>query len=271
MRARGEGGGSGRARGDGHAYESHEDDDGPRGPRRDGTMSGGLEIRPVVGIGEVRPGDDLAALLAAAIGDLADGDVVVVTQKVVSKAEAQLVPIDPNDPQSKAKIVENESVRVLRRRGDLVISETRHGFVCANAGVDLSNVEDGWAALLPDDPDRSARRIRDGLRAQRDVSVAVVVSDTFGRVWRRGLTDVAIGCAGIRPVVDLRGTADSHGRPLEVTEVCVVDELAAAAELVMGKATGTCAAVVRGVDPAWLGRGDVTRDVVRPAAEDLFR
>jgi coenzyme F420-0:L-glutamate ligase/coenzyme F420-1:gamma-L-glutamate ligase len=234
-------------------------------------MSRALEIRPVAGIREVRPGDDLAGLLAGAIDDLQNDDVVVVTQKVVSKAEAQLVPIDPNDPQSKTKIVEGESVRVLRRRGDLVISETRHGFICANAGVDLSNVEDGWAALLPEDPDRSARRIRDALRHRLDVSVAVVVSDTFGRVWRRGLTDVAIGCAGIRPVVDLRGTADAYGRNLEVTEVCVVDEICAAAELVMGKASGICAAVVRGVDPAWLGRGSVADDVVRPAAEDLFR
>ncbi|HLM65679.1 MAG TPA: coenzyme F420-0:L-glutamate ligase [Acidimicrobiales bacterium] len=231
----------------------------------------GLQIRPVVGIGEVCPGDDLAGLLAKAIDDLRDGDVVVVTQKVVSKAEAQLVPLDPNDPESKAKIVESESVRILRRRGEMVISETRHGFICANAGVDLSNVEQGWAALLPEDPDRSARRLRDGLRNYLDVSVAVIISDTFGRVWRRGLTDVAIGSAGITPVVDLRGTLDDFGRPLEVTEMCVVDELAGAAELVMGKATGNCAAVVRGIDPAWLGRGDVVREVVRPASEDLFR
>ncbi len=126
----------------------------------------GLQIIPVEGIGEVRPGADLSRLLAQA-ADVADGDVLVVTQKVVSKAEAQLVPIDPRDPASKTRIVEGESVRILRRRGDLVISETRHGFVCANAGVDLSNVEEGWAALLPDDPDRSARRLRDGIRAAR--------------------------------------------------------------------------------------------------------
>ncbi len=230
-----------------------------------------LEIRAVEGIGEVGPGDDLVDLLVKARPQLEDGDVVVVTQKVVSKAEAQLVPIDPHDPTSKAKIVEGESVRILRRRGDLVVSETRHGFVCANAGVDLSNVEHGWAALLPEDPDRSARRLRDGLRARFGVTVAVVISDTFGRAWRRGLTDVAIGCAGIRAIVDLRGTADSNGRELQVTEVCVVDELAAAAELVMGKSRGICAATIRGVDPAWLGRGEVRAEVVRPPAEDLFR
>jgi len=234
-------------------------------------VSRGLQIIPVEGIGEVRPGQDLSRLLAQAAGDLADGDVLVVTQKVVSKAEAQLVPIDPGDPASKARIVEGESVRILRRRGDLVISETRHGFVCANAGVDLSNVEDGWAALLPDDPDRSARRLRDGIRARTGVEVAVIISDTFGRAWRRGLTDVAIGCAGIRAVVDLRGSEDALGRELVATEVCVVDELAAAAELVMGKATGICAAIVRGVDPTWLGRGEVRAEVVRAPADDLFR
>ena len=132
-------------------------------------------------------------------------------------------------------------------------------------------MDDGWAALLPEDSDRSARRIRDGLRARLGVEVAVIVSDTFGRPWRRGLTDVAIGCAGIRAIVDLRGTADAKGRELQVTEVCVVDELAAAAELVMGKASGIAAAIVRGVDPTWLGRGEVRAEIVRPPAEDLFR
>jgi coenzyme F420-0:L-glutamate ligase / coenzyme F420-1:gamma-L-glutamate ligase len=234
-------------------------------------MSPRLEILAIEGIGEVRPGDDLVSLIVQAQPDLQDGDVLVVTQKVVSKAEAQLVPIDPGDPDSKAKIVEGESVRVLRRRGDLVVSETRHGFVCANAGVDLSNVSHGWAALLPEDPDRSARRLRDGLRHRLDVDLAVIISDTFGRPWRRGLTDVAIGCAGIRAIVDLRGTADTNGYELQATEVCVVDELASAAELIMGKATGICAAVVRGVDPSWMGRGEVRAEIVRPSAEDLFR
>ena len=230
-----------------------------------------LEISPVDGIPEVRAGDDLAALIAAAAPALRDGDVLVVTQKVVSKAEGAMVRIDAEDPRGHKAIVEDQSVRIVRRRGDLIISETRHGFVCANAGVDLSNVDEGWAALLPEDSDRSARRIRDGLRARLGVEVAVIVSDTFGRPWRRGLTDVAIGCAGIRAVVDLRGTEDSRGRVLQVTEVCVVDELAGAAELVMGKATGTAAAIIRGVDPSWLGRGEVHAEVVRPPEEDLFR
>jgi len=231
-------------------------------------MTGRIEVLAVAGLPEVRPGDDLAALIAGA-ADLADGDVVVVTQKVVSKAEDRLVDIDPEV--GHRPLVERESVRILRRRGDLVIAETKHGFVCANAGVDLSNVEAGQAALLPVDPDRSARRIRDALRHRFSVDVAVVVSDTFGRPWRRGVTDVAIGCAGLRPVVDLRGTTDALGRELQVTEVAVVDEIAAAAELVMGKAAGVPVAVVRGIDPAWFGDGSVVDDVVRSPDEDLFR
>ena len=235
-------------------------------------MTAELRVVPVPGLPEVRPGDDLAGMVAAAceaaIG-LRDGDVVVVTQKVVSKAEGRLVDIDPET--GHRPIVEAESVRILRRRGDLIIAETEHGFVCANAGVDLSNVEAGQAALLPEDPDRSARRIRDALTHRFGVEVAVIVSDTFGRPWRRGVTDGAIGVAGLRPVIDLRGTADALGRELQVTEVAVADELAAAAELVMGKSTGIAVAVLRGVDPAWLGDGSVVDDLVRRPDEDLFR
>ena len=235
-------------------------------------MTAELRVVPVPGLPEVRPGDDLAGMVAAAceaaIG-LRDGDVVVVTQKVVSKAEGRLVEIDPEI--GHRPIVEAESVRILRRRGDLIIAETEHGFVCANAGVDLSNVEAGQAALLPEDPDRSARRIRDALTHRFGVEVAVIVSDTFGRPWRRGVTDVAIGVAGLRPVIDLRGTADALGRELQVTEVAVADELAAAAELVMGKSTGIAVAVLRGVDPAWLGDGSVVDALVRRPDEDLFR
>ena len=223
---------------------------------------------PVRGLPEVSPGDDLAEMIAG-VAELANGDVVVVTQKVVSKAEGRLV--DLESEVGHKPLVEAESVRVLRRRGDLVISETTHGFVCANAGVDLSNVVEGTAALLPVAPDRSARRIRDALRHHIGVEVAVVVSDTFGRPWRRGVTDVAIGCSGLRPVIDLRGTTDALGRELQVTEVAIVDELAGAAELVMGKAEGVPVAVVRGVDPSWLGEGGVVDDVVRDPSEDLFR
>ncbi len=229
-----------------------------------------LTLVPVEGIPEVRPGDDLVGLIAER-AELAAGDVVVVTQKVVSKAEGRLVEVDPEDRDARAELVGSEAVRILRRRGDLIMTETRHGFVCANAGVDLSNVEPGWAALLPVDPDRSARRIRDGLRARLGVSVGVVVSDTFGRAWRRGVTDVAIGVAGVAGVVDLRGRADALGRELAVTEVCVADEIASAAELAMGKASAVPVVVVRGVDPSWLREASVAGEVVRPHREDLFR
>jgi coenzyme F420-0:L-glutamate ligase/coenzyme F420-1:gamma-L-glutamate ligase len=230
-----------------------------------------LTVLPVTGIPEVRPGDVLADHIAASGVALADGDVVVVTQKVVSKAEGRLEPVDPDDPLAHKALVEREAVRVLRRRGDLVITETAQGFVCANAGVDLSNVDSGFAALLPVDADRSARRVRDGLRARLGVSVGVIVSDTFGRPWRQGVTDVAIGCAGVAAVVDLRGTADALGRQLQVTEVCVADEIAAAAELVMGKASGVPVAVVRGIDAAYLREGSVAGEIIRPPSEDLFR
>ena len=238
----------------------------------------GLLVVPVSGIGEVVPGADLAGLIAEAVAParsggpgLRGGDVVVVTQKIVSKAEGKLVAVDHADPDAKLALVTRESVRVLRRRGDLVISETRHGFVCANAGVDLSNVADGTAALLPDDPDRSARRIRAGLLNALGVEVGVIVSDTFGRPWRRGVTDVAIGCAGVAAVVDLRGTRDAAGRELVATEVCVADEIASAAELVMGKDRGVPGAVVRGVPETWLRPASVRAEVVRPQDEDLFR
>jgi len=235
-----------------------------------------LELWGVEGIAEIRPGDNLAELIAAACaeppnGPLLDGDVLIVTQKVVSKAEGRLVAVDPEDPLSHKALVEAEAVRVVRRRGDLIITETRHGFICANSGVDLSNVERGYAALLPLDSDRSARRIRDGLLARIGVRVGIIVSDTFGRPWRAGLTDVAIGVAGIAAVVDLRGTPDALGRTMHVTEVCIADELASAAELVMGKSAGIPVAVARGVDPSWLREGTVTAEVVRPPSMDLFR
>jgi coenzyme F420-0:L-glutamate ligase/coenzyme F420-1:gamma-L-glutamate ligase len=233
-----------------------------------------LSIHPVTGVPEIHAGDELAELLADAAAaqgtPLAAGDCLVVTQKVVSKAEDRLVPLDPDDLAARRRLIESESARVLRRRGDLIISETQHGFVCANAGIDLSNVPDGVAALLPVDADRSAQHVREALRARRGVEVAVVISDTFGRAWRLGLTDVAIGVAGLAAIVDLRGTRDSTGRELQVTEVAVADEVAGAADLVMGKATGVPAAIVRGLDASFLAEGRA-RDLVRAPGEDLFR
>jgi coenzyme F420-0:L-glutamate ligase/coenzyme F420-1:gamma-L-glutamate ligase len=237
-----------------------------------------LQVFALTGIGEVAEGADLAGLIAEATSParpgavaLADGDVVVVTQKIVSKAEGRVVAFDESDPGSKERLVRAESVRILRQRDDLVISETSHGFVCANAGVDLSNVAEGTAALLPVDPDRSARRLRAELGRRCGVTVGVIVSDTFGRAWRRGVVDVAIGCAGVAAVVDLRGRLDAGGRELVATEICAADEIASAADLVMGKDRGVPVAVVRGVDPSWLRPGSVATEIVRPPGEDLFR
>jgi coenzyme F420-0:L-glutamate ligase/coenzyme F420-1:gamma-L-glutamate ligase len=229
-----------------------------------------VEVVPVGGLPEVRPGDDLASLIWAALGEtgqaLGSGDVVVVTQKVVSKAEGRIV---REGSGGKAEWVGRETRRVLARRGDLVIAETRHGFVCANAGVDASNVAEGFLSLLPEDPDASAERIRSPLEEVSGASVGVVVTDTFGRPWRVGLVNVAIGCAGLPSVVDLRGTKDALGRALEVTVVALADEIAAASGLVMGKAEGIPAAIVRGLrleDPPLPAAA-----LVRPAEDDLFR
>jgi coenzyme F420-0:L-glutamate ligase/coenzyme F420-1:gamma-L-glutamate ligase len=237
-------------------------------------MAKRLEIVAIEGLPEIQPGDDLAGLIHAACQaeyPLARGDVLVVSQKVVSKAEGQLVKVDPSDPLSHKPLVLSEAKRVLRRRGDLIITETKHGYVCANAGIDRSNVAPDTAALLPEDSDRSARRIRDAITHRLGTEVAVIVADTFGRPWRRGVTDIALGCAGIQPILDLRGTTDATGRTLTVTEVCIVDELAGAAELIRGKSTGVAVAVIRGVDPSWLGEGTVVDDVVRTYDGDLFR
>jgi coenzyme F420-0:L-glutamate ligase len=233
-----------------------------------------VTIFPIEGVPEIQRGDVLAEVLVSSARvqgkPLEDRDCLVVTQKIVSKAEGRIVPLDASDPAARRALIEAESVRVLRRRGELIISETAHGFVCANAGVDLSNVEDGSAALLPLEPDRSARRIRDGVRAVAGVDVAVIVSDTFGRAWRIGLTDVAIGVSGLAAVVDLRGQSDATGRELQVTEVALADEIAGAAELVKGKAAQLPAAVVRGLEPSWFREGSA-RELVRPPGEDLFR
>jgi len=245
-----------------------------RSGRAGGSAPGPLSVIPIAGIGEIRPGDEIAtSIIEAATAQgtpLADHDCLVVTQKIVSKAEGRLVELDPLDRDARRRLVESESVRIVRVRGDLVISETQHGWVCANAGIDLSNVDAGWAALLPIDSDRSAKHVRDALRARAGVEVAVIVSDTFGRPWRQGLTDVAIGVSGITAVVDLRGATDALGRELQVTEVAIADEIAAAAELVMGKSANVPVAIVRGLDARWFGDGSA-RQLVRPPSEDLFR
>lgn len=229
-----------------------------------------LTIFPLGGIGEISKGDDLIGILGDAldaIGGPLSGDVLIVTHKVVSKAEGAVRDVPPGT--SHKLIVEEEAAQIIRRRGDLVITRTHHGFICANAGVDQSNVAPDTVVLLPRDPDASAHRISTRLQLRFGVHVPVIITDTFGRPWRRGLTDVAIGVSGMAPIEDLRGTTDSFGNVLEVTEVAVVDELAAAADLVMGKATGIPAAVVRGYTyPEGSGRAV---DLVRPDHEDMFR
>ena len=230
-----------------------------------------LEVFPVTGLGEVHPGDDLIAMLIDATAPLgvATGDVLVVTHKVVSKAEGAVVEIEGDEEEFRRELIEGHAVSIVRRRGDLIIAETKHGFICANAGIDRSNAAAGTMILLPDDPDRSAQRIRARLEHHFAAEIAVIISDTFGRPWRRGLTDIAIGASGLTTLLDLKGTKDWSGRELEVTEIAVADELAAAADLVMGKSSGIPAALIRGYEgPRGEGRG---QDLVRPAHEDLFR
>lgn len=229
-----------------------------------------IELIPLVGIPEVESGDDLAALLEPALAPHhpRDGDVVAITQKIVSKAEGRVVPGD-----DRAASVARESVAVVARRGDLVIARTRHGLVCANAGVDASNVPRGFLTLLPEDPDASAEQVQKELAARFGLArLGVVVTDTFGRPWREGVVDVAIGCAGFPALLDLRGTTDHHGGVLETTVVALADAVAAASGLVMTKTARIPAALVRGLDAAV---GDAppgpARDLVRAPADDLFR
>ncbi len=247
-------------------------------------MTGGIRVFPLEGIPEVEEGDDLVSLLAEAAaraGGFEDADVLVVAQKIVSKAEGRVVSLDGIEPSERAyelagdrdprhvEAILRESVRVVRSRPPLVISETRHGFVCASAGVDASNAKgEGTLVLLPVDPDASAARIREGLRARTGREVGVIVSDSFGRPFRQGTTDVALGVAGIAPMVDLAGQRDRTGYELQATVIAVADELAGAAQLVMGKTDGHPAAVVRGIDLRGEGTG---RDLVIPAERDLFR
>ena len=246
------------------------------------SLSLSLTILPLQGLPEVEPGADLAGLVTQC-HPVEDEDVLVLAQKVVSKAEGRIVRLEEVEPSQRAlelagddgadprhvEVILREAVRVVRRRGALVIAETRHGFVCASAGVDVSNApERGSLVLLPLDPDASARRIRDRLRELTGHGVAVIVSDSFGRPWRQGTTDIAIGVAGLAPLLDLRGTKDATGYELRTTQIAVADELAGAAELVMGKASRVPGAVIRG----YRARGDGSaRELVMPADRDLFR
>ncbi|MDA8375028.1 MAG: coenzyme F420-0:L-glutamate ligase [Actinomycetota bacterium] len=231
-----------------------------------------LRIIGIPGIPEVKAGDNVADLLMDNF-ELNNYDVVVVTQKIVSKAEGRIVVLDKERPLEEQieELIHSESRRILRRRGGLFITETNSGYVCANAGIDQSNVPEGTVALLPRDPDRSARRIRDRILAKSGKQVGVIVSDTFGRTWRQGLTDVALGVAGIAALVDLRGAHDANGRTLNATQIALADELASAAELAKPKGGMIGAVVVRGIDRTYFRESSVADELVRPYAEDLFR
>ena len=239
-----------------------------------------ISIVPVEGLPEIEAGDDLGALVAAR-AELEDGDVLVVAQKAVSKAEGRVVRLADVEPTERARelaadedprrleVVLRETARIVRSRPPLVIAETHHGFVCASAGVDASNApEPETVVLLPEDPDASAARIRERLRELTGADVGVIVSDSFGRAWRQGTTDVAIGLAGIPPLLDLKGVRDSAGYELHATVIAVADELAGAAELALGKTDGVPAVVIRGVH---VGGEGSARDLVMPADRDLFR
>jgi coenzyme F420-0:L-glutamate ligase / coenzyme F420-1:gamma-L-glutamate ligase len=231
-----------------------------------------IAILPVTGIGDVRPGDDLAGLITAAAPWLADGDVLVVTSKIVSKAEGRLVPVPVDGPErdaARAAILATQTARTVARRGSVRIVQTHHGFVMAGAGIDASNVDRAHLVLLPLDPDASARTLRAALR-ERGRDVAVLVSDTMGRPWRTGLTDVALGAAGLEPVRDYRGERDAYGNELSITQMAVVDELCAAAELVKNKADQVPVAVVRGLAVTGTPDGPGAAALVRDPAHDLF-
>ncbi|MGP4112588.1 coenzyme F420-0:L-glutamate ligase [Streptomyces sp. 4N509B] len=253
----------------GNSHEdAHED---AAGSGREAHGAPAYRVWAVPGIGEVGPGDELATLIAKAatapgLPGLADGDVLLVTSKIVSKAEGRALTAEDREA-----AIDAESVRVVARRGATRIVQTRHGFVMAAAGVDASNTASGTVLLLPEDPDASAARIRDGLRELLSVEVGVVVTDTFGRPWRNGQTDVAIGAAGVTVLDDHRGVTDSHGNVLNVTVTAVADELAAAGELVKGKTAGLPVAVVRGLPTRLLGGDATARELVRDPAQDMFR
>ncbi len=230
-----------------------------------------ISIIPITNIKKIVAGDDLAKIFAERLQSYQpfDGsDCIVVASKVVSKARGRIQHY--SSIEEKQKIIEQESSRILRRRGNLIISQTHHGFICANAAIDESNVDDNTLVLLPKDIDSAANALRQALLAEHKIDVSVIISDTFGRPFRKGETNVALGIAGLKPFADLKGKQDFYGRELKSTLIAIADEIAGAAELVMHKADGICLALIRGLPQSYRGNGK-GREIIRQANEDLFR
>ncbi|MDC0866631.1 coenzyme F420-0:L-glutamate ligase [Acidimicrobiia bacterium] len=228
-----------------------------------------VKIIPIIGLPEFRKNDNLIQILDVAFGDIKEkfmeNDVLVITQKIISKIEDRAIDLGVNDI---SEVLKNESTEILRKRGETVIARTKHGFICANAGIDKSNIDKGYALLLPEDPDKTARALRHKISAEYGVNIAVIISDTFGRAWRKGQTNVAIGCSGIEPLSSYIGTTDSFGNDLMATEIAIIDELAAASELVMNKVDDVPVAIIRGYSYNFSEKG--VNEIIRDADEDFF-
>ena len=228
-----------------------------------------VKIIPIFGLPEFKKKDNLIQILDVALSDIEEkfmeNDVLVVTQKIISKIEDRAIDLEANDI---SEVLKNESTEILRKRGETVIARTKHGFICANAGIDKSNIDKGYALLLPEDPDKTARALRRKINAEYGVNIAVIISDTFGRAWRKGQTNVAIGCSGIEPLSSYIGTTDSFGNDLMATEIAIIDELAAASELVMNKVDKVPVAIIRGYSYNFSEKG--VNEIIRDADEDFF-
>ena len=228
-----------------------------------------IEIIPVYGLPEFKKNDDLIEILTTTLKNnsetLLNGDVVIVTQKIISKIEDRVVDLKVTDIN---EVLKEESTQILRKRGETVIARTRHGFICANAGIDKSNIDKGYALLLPVDPNKTANTIRRKIKAEFDLEIAVIISDTFGRAWRKGQTNVAIGSSGIEPLTSYIGTTDSYGNDLMATEIAIIDELAGASELVMNKVDEVPVAIIRGYKYKFSDKS--TDEIIRSDDEDFF-
>ena len=225
-----------------------------------------IEIIPVTGLPEFKSNDDLVEILSNTLNEsLVENDILVITQKIISKIENRTVNLQDKDF---SEVLKDEATQIIRKRGETVIARTKHGFICANAGIDKSNIEQGYALLLPEDPDKTAYKIRKQIFVRNSINVAVIISDTFGRAWRKGQTNVAIGCSGIEPMVSYIGTIDSFGNDLMATEIAIVDELASASELVMNKIDEIPIAIIRGYSYENSDKG--IKEIIRADDEDFF-